>query len=377
MGDRTKLGDLLAELVFGVHFQLLARQQFTPEQALGLDLAVGAAFNKGRLDVAAVRVVAFEVQGVDDDAFDFARGAQRDDDPVVARRAAAGGFPTVAHVDAATRVEDVAHATEMLIGAGQCAAAIECRGQVELLVVANRAPVAVRNAVHAQTGDAAVRVDIEAQVADRLVERDLVVVMAVALQLYRRKDFSPLGGVVRVAFGEEAGFQRGGGREVAGEEAGVDVDALDRAGDAEANDRVVVAFEALAARLPAVHPLAVVIENALLPYGRRRLEQPVDVGEPVVGDGDGLGAQAGVGQVDVFFERYGVAFHTLFFSSCRLMVLAYIACRRNRAILLISARARANSCSCELFMRSSKAARIWCRLLPLTAMMKMKPNLAL
>ncbi len=65
---------------------------------------------------------------------------------------------------------------------------------------------------------------------------------------------------------------------------------------------MVVTFEALAARLPAVHPLAVVIENALLPYGRCWLEQPVDVGEPIVGDGDGAGAQAGIGQVDVFFE---------------------------------------------------------------------------
>ncbi len=72
---------------------------------------------------------------------------------------------------------------------------------------------------------------------------------------------------------------------------------------------MVVAFEALAARLPAVHPLAVVIEHALLPYGRRRLEQPVDVGEPVVSDGNGAGAQAGVGQVDVFLEGYGVSFH--------------------------------------------------------------------
>jgi len=91
--------------------------------------------------------------------------------------------------------------------------------------------------------------------------------------------------------------------------AGVDVHALDPARYAEADHRVVVTFETLAARLPAVHPLAVVIEHAFLPYGRRRLEQPVDVGEPVVGDGNGAGAQACVGQVDVFLEGYGVSFH--------------------------------------------------------------------
>ena len=39
---------------------------------------------------------------------------------------------------------------------------------------------------------------------------------------------------------------------------------------------------------------AVVIENALLPYGRGRLEQAVGVGEPVIGDRNDLGAQAGV-----------------------------------------------------------------------------------
>src|SRR5690606_16390638 len=126
-----------------------------------------------------------------------------------------------------------------------------------------------------------------------------------------------------------------------------------------ANHCAVEALEALAARLPAVHPLAVIVENALLPFGRCWLEHPVDVGEPIVGDGDGLGAQAGVGQVDVFLEWNGVALHELFFSSVGgVVACAYIACRRNRAILLISARARANSSSGELCMRSSNAARI-------------------
>ncbi len=165
--------------------------------------------------------------------------------------------------------------------------------------------------MHAQTRHAAVRVDVEAQVADRLVEGDLVVVVAVALQLDGRKDFRPDGVVARIAVCDEAGFQRGGRRVVAGEVAGVDIHALDLTRHAQADHRMVVTFEALAARLPAVHPLAVVIENALLPYGRCWLEQPVDVGEPIVGDGDGAGAQAGIGQVDVFFEGYGVSFHGL------------------------------------------------------------------
>ncbi len=133
--------------------------------------------------------------------------AEGDDDPVIARRAAAGGFPAVAHVLATVRVEDVAHAAEMLVRAGQRATAIQRRRQVDLLVVADAAPVAERDAVHAQTRHAAVRVDVEAQVADRLVEGDLVVVVAVALELDGREDFRPDGVVARVAVGDEAGFQ--------------------------------------------------------------------------------------------------------------------------------------------------------------------------
>ncbi|MNK98388.1 hypothetical protein D3C87_1187500 [compost metagenome] len=218
MGDRAQCLDLLGEGVFGVHFQLLAWQQFAPEQRLGFDLAVGTALHEGALDRAAVRVVALEVQGVDDDFLDFAGMTQRDDDPVIARGTTTRGFPAVAHVDATARVEDVAHATEVFIGAGEGAATVEGCGQVDLLVVANSRPVAVRNAVHAQTGNTAVRVDVEAQVAESLVVADFVVVMAVALQLDGRQHFSPLGVFIRLARRQEAGFQGRRWREVAGEE---------------------------------------------------------------------------------------------------------------------------------------------------------------
>jgi len=91
-----------------------------------------------------------------------------------------------------------------------------------------------------------------------------------------------------------------------------DVEAADDALDAEFHQRPVVAGDALPARLPAVHPLAVVIENALLPHSRGWLEQAVGVGEPVIGHRDDFGAEAGVGQVDELLERYGLRFH----SSC-------------------------------------------------------------
>src|SRR5690606_35131650 len=200
VGDRAELGDLLDELVLGVHRQLLARQQLAPEQALGLDLGVGTALDVGALDRAAVRVVALEVQGVDHDALDLAGVAEGDYHPVVARGAAACGFPAVAHVHPAAGVEDVAHAAEVLVRAGQGAPAVEGGGQVDLLVVADAAPVAVGEPVHAQAGHATIRVDVEAQVGEGLAVADLVVVVAVALQGHGGQHFGPDGVVARVAF---------------------------------------------------------------------------------------------------------------------------------------------------------------------------------
>src|SRR5471032_3201461 len=92
----------------------------------------------------------------------------------------------------------------------------------------------------------------------------------------------------------------------------IDVHAFDRTWYAQADHGTVIAFEALAARFPAVHPLAIVIEHAFFPHRRGRLEQAVGISEPVIGDRDDFGAQTGIGQVDELLERYGVSFH----SSC-------------------------------------------------------------
>ena len=63
MSDRAQGFYLFGERMFGVHFQLLGWQQFTPEQALGFDLAVRTAFDERGLNRARIRVVALEVQG--------------------------------------------------------------------------------------------------------------------------------------------------------------------------------------------------------------------------------------------------------------------------------------------------------------------------
>ncbi|MNG13675.1 hypothetical protein D3C84_973660 [compost metagenome] len=106
----------------------------------------------------------------------------------------------------------------MLVGAGQGAATVQCCSQVDLFVVADGRPVAEWHAIDAQASDAAIRVDVETQVAERLVVADFVVVVAVALQLDGRQHFNPLGVFVWLAARQEAGFQGGRRREVAGEE---------------------------------------------------------------------------------------------------------------------------------------------------------------
>ena len=106
----------------------------------------------------------------------------------------------------------------MFVGTGEGAATIEGGGQVDLFVVTQRRPVAEWHAIHTQTRYAAVRVDVETQVAERLVVSDLVVVVAIALQLDCRQHFNPLGVFSRLAFSQKAGFEGGRWREVTGEE---------------------------------------------------------------------------------------------------------------------------------------------------------------
>lgn len=239
----------------------------------------------------------------------------------------------------------------MLVGAGQRPAAVDRCGQVERRSRRLAAPVAVGHAIEAQAGDTAVRVDVQAQVGPGTFVVYRVVVMAIALQPHRRQHFAPGRAVVRVAFGAEAAIQGSRRRMVAGEEAGVDVDALQHARHTQADHRLVMALEALAAGFPAVHPLAAVVEHAFLPHRFAGLQHAAGGGEPFVADGDHLAAQVRVGEVEVVAEGrvFGVHARLRRPQSC---------CRRNRAILLISASAVANSSSAECWMRSSKAARI-------------------
>src|SRR5690606_24764376 len=81
---------------------------------------------------AALGVVAVEVAGVDLDQADGAGGGEGEQDPVVAGSALAAGLPAVAHVRGAAGGDQVVHRREEHVAAGERAAAMAQRGEVEL-----------------------------------------------------------------------------------------------------------------------------------------------------------------------------------------------------------------------------------------------------
>ena len=77
-------------------------------------------------------------------------------------------------------------------------------------------------------------------------------------RIFRQK-LGPHGIVARVALFDEAGLDGAMRRVVAGEMAGIDIESMDMAGHCQTDDRPVMTRNALAAALPAIHPLAVFI----------------------------------------------------------------------------------------------------------------------
>src|SRR6266702_961793 len=89
---------------------------------------------------------------------------------------------------------------------------------------------------------------------------------------------------------------------VAAEEAGVDDDAADDAGNAKANRGVIVSGSALAAALPAVHPLAAVGVLRLAPDRLGLFDEVLFFGEEVVGGVEHRAAEALRGEVGKLAE---------------------------------------------------------------------------
>ena len=101
------------------------------------------------------------------------------------------------------------------------------------------------------------------------------------------------------------GFDGGRHRLVAVEERGVDVDAAHDAAHAQPHDAGVVAAVAAPPRLPAVHPLAVLVVDACLPDRRLGLDQALARREELVGRPHDLGAEPRLQQVHVAHPERG------------------------------------------------------------------------
>ncbi len=158
--------------------------------------------------------------------------AEPQDDPIVAGRPATRRLPSIPHVHAPPRGDEIVHAAEVLIAAKDGPAAVFDCEQVDKLGLVCSFPVRPNLAVNAESRDAAIRVDVQAQVCARLFVFDQVPVLRIALEFHRRQQLPPAG--VFVGRGRIAGASvyRCRRRIVAGEVARVDVEAAHDAGDA-------------------------------------------------------------------------------------------------------------------------------------------------
>jgi hypothetical protein len=100
-------------------------------------------------------------------------------------------------------------------------------------------------------------------------------------------------------------LDRRGRREVAGEVARIEIDAMDHTRPREAHHAEIVAGRALAARFPAVHPLAVVVVLAGNEDGRLGVQHPVLRREEIVAGLERLRTETRVGKIHVAPREIG------------------------------------------------------------------------
>ena len=190
----------------------------------------------------------------------------------------------------------------------------------------------------------------------------------VALERGHRHDLDPVRLVAGNILLADAGLERGGGREIAGEMPGVDLEAMNLGQAGQADDAEIMPRTAPPARLPAVHPLAV---RVVLAGDEDRIggrDEPLLGGEEVVGCEDDPGAEPRLREID---RPWGAG------RGCHGVVAAKSFSSRPAAILWISAMAVANSISGAFLIRSRKAASSSSGPRPATAITKGKPKRAL
>ncbi|OPZ11719.1 MAG: hypothetical protein BWZ07_01839 [Alphaproteobacteria bacterium ADurb.BinA280] len=155
-------------------------------------------------------------------------------------------------------------------------------------------------------------------------------------------------------------------------------------GTRQLHDAPVMASDALATAFPTIHPFAMRVVLAGDEDRRFGVEHAFGDGKEFVADGQGACAQLGVGQVDVAAGEFrcvrisGGVGHVGYSIGSDVDGAQSLsrACRRNSAMRSICCSASANSCAGEWLRRRRHAARMLCRLCPLTARMKGNPNRA-
>ena len=128
--------------------------------------------------------------------------------------------------------------------------------------------------------------------------------MGAGAERHRRQDFRPDGLLDRIVF-HRAGHDPAGGRIVAREEGGIDVEALDPTGNRKFDDREIMAEHALAAGLPTIHPLAVIIIFVGDENRRLVLQHPLERRKELVRGVEPLCPEAGGSQVDALADEVG------------------------------------------------------------------------
>jgi hypothetical protein len=167
------------EIVNMIHLEFLLGHQLCPVFACGGDIGIRHRPNVphvGRLYTAAVRVVAFEMGGVDLDFFGIAGRAQCDDDPVIAGSPTTAGFPTVTHVQAAPRGQDDPGIAIMRVAVPDNPPCIDDGRQFVMPGRVLAFPFADGCSPDAEAGDAAIRKNVEPQdvVGSLVVDREKV-----------------------------------------------------------------------------------------------------------------------------------------------------------------------------------------------------------
>jgi hypothetical protein len=154
--------------------------------------------------------------------------------------------------------------------------------------------------IYAQAGNAAIWEYIKPQMRLGLVAVNSKPVMAIPLERALGHNNFPVGDIVRVILIGDTSLKRSCWREIAGEMPGIEIDMIYDAVLAKLDNAVIMSGYAFAAAFPPVHPFAIIIifvrdENRFCGQDQSFFGSK----EVITGIND-LGAEAWLGQINMF-----------------------------------------------------------------------------